>query len=310
LLVGSGGSFHSMGKASDFLYLAIFIVICAWGNILGATSLPSIERYSGKLQQYQVKDGESLIEIARKFDLGYNSIVDANPGVDPFVPKNGTLLTIPTARILPEVATRPAIVINIPEFRLYYFPKKTTSKVLTFPLGIGDQGTDTPTGNYTVIEKLVHPVWYVPKSIRQSSGLPRIVPPGPENPLGSHALRLSLPSILIHGTNRPWGIGRRSSHGCLRLYPEDIVLLYKLVPKGIKVVIVKQPIKICTRGKQVMIEVHRYVPLELSVGLAMQMLADRNLLGRTDFARLIRAVEEGTGVAVDVTLTVGKAHAP
>lgn len=260
--------------------------------------------FIGGLQLYEVGKNESLIEIARRFDLGYNSIVDANPGVDPFLPRPGTVVTIPTAWILPGATTRPIIIVNLPEYRLYYFPKESTGTVVTFPLGIGDEGTDTPVGEYTVVEKLTNPSWYVPWSMRgKATGLPGLVPPGPGNPMGSHALRLSRDSILIHGTNRPWGIGRRSSHGCLRLYPEDIVTLFDLAQKGMRVLILNQPVKIGARGDRVFVEVHRYEGEEPTVGEALHMLSDSNLLVRTDFSKLIQAFAEKRGVPVDVTLS-------
>jgi L,D-transpeptidase ErfK/SrfK len=299
-----------MGKPAFRRYCALIVFLCAMWVSPRAEALVAPEGLVGDRQQYEVKNDESLIEIARKFDLGYNAIVDANPGIDPFIPPKGAILTIPTAWILPAVSTRPAIIINIPEFRLYYFPESPSGSVVTFPLGIGDEGKDTPVGNYTVIEKTVNPAWNVPHSIRKEEGLPEVVPPGPNNPMGSHAMRLSLPSVLIHGTDRPWGIGRRSSHGCLRLYPEDIVRLYKLVPKGTRVVIVNQPLKVGAKGGRIYLEAHRYDDEEPGVGQAMQMLADRNLLGRTDFASVIRSVEERTGVPVDVTLSAEVDYLP
>jgi L,D-transpeptidase ErfK/SrfK len=151
---------------------------------------------------------------------------------------------------------------------------------------------------------MTNPAWHVPESIRsESAGLPKVVPPGPDNPMGSHALRLSLATILIHGTNRPWGIGRRSSHGCLRLYPEDIVKLFELVPTGVRVTIVNQPIKVGARGGQVFVEAHRYDSEECSVSVAMHLLADKHLLAGTDFSKLQRAIEELKGVPVDITLS-------
>jgi len=295
--------------------LRVAILICALSiaTVLSpAATLPDKDeilkdKILGELQQYRVRQNDSLIEIARKFDLGYNAIVAANPGVDPFIPQAGTLINIPSSWIVPAVLSRPAIVVNLPEYRLYYLPKQSSGEVMTFPLGIGDEGTDTPLGNYTVTEKIAGPAWYVPESIRtKERHLPKVVPPGPDNPLGSHALRLSGASVLIHGTNRPWGIGRRSSHGCLRLYPEDIVRLYQLVPKGMRVIIVSQPIKVSGKGQRVFVEVHRYEPEESSVGQVMQMLADKDLLGMADFTKLIQAVEEKRGVPVDVTVSVGK----
>lgn len=282
----------------------IFLVITAvTPPVTLAATVPHVDGFIGKIQQYKIRNNESLIEIARRFDLGYNAIVAANSGVDPFIPKPGTIITIPTAWIPPTTSVRPAIIVNIPEFRLYYFPTEVPVAVVTFPLGIGDEGRETPTGTYAVIEKIANPAWYVPRSIRENTrGFPRVVPPGPKNPMGSHALRLSRNNILIHGTNRPWGIGRRSSHGCLRLYPEDIVRLFKLVETGIQVVIVNQPLKISERGNSVFIEVHGFEDGEPSVGKAMHMLADRNLLGRTDFAKLIRAIKEKKGMPVEITV--------
>jgi L,D-transpeptidase ErfK/SrfK len=297
-----------MSKASRkplVLIIAVIVAICPNSSASRAATLPYVDDLIGDLKHYTVRDHESLIEIARKFDLGYNAIVDANPGVDPIIPSTGTMITIPTSWIVPAVPKRPAIVINIPEFRLYYVPSQSFDTVETFPLGIGDEGMDTPTGNYTVVEKIVNPAWHVPKSIRaQSATLPEVVPPGPENPMGSHALRLSRKDVLIHGTNRPWGIGRRSSHGCLRLYPEDIVRLFSLVSEGMPVEIVNQPIKVSTKGRKVFVEAHQYEQEldESSVGQAMHLFADRGVLDLVDFAALIQALQEKRGVPVDVTL--------
>jgi len=257
----------------------------------------------GSPRSYQVRANESLFEVARKFDVGINAMVAANPETDPWIPSVGSLIVIPTSWILPDLPTRSGIVVNIPELRLYYFPRERSRSVVTFPLGIGDQGRDTPTGSYWVIDKITNPAWHVPKSIRaESPHLPNVVPSGSDNPLGSHALRLSRSSVLIHGTNRPWGIGRRSSHGCLRLYPEDIVKLFKLVAKGTRVTIVDQPIKVCVQGGRVFVEAHRLESETVDVGRAMHLLASKNLVARTDFAKLIRAIEEMKGIPVDVTL--------
>lgn len=283
----------------------VLIVIASFRqNSLPAATLPHTGGVIGEIQQYRVREGESLIEIARSFDLGFNAITAANPDADPIIPEPGSLITIPTAWILPSVNIQSAIVINIPEFRLYYLPSHPADTAVTYPLGIGDEGKDTPTGTFTVIDKIANPSWHVPDSIRaQDADLPAIVPPGPDNPMGSHALRLSLKSVLIHGTNRPWGIGRRSSHGCLRLYPEDIVCLYRLVAKGTPVVIVNQPIKIGASGELVFVEVHGYGrEPDDAVGKAMHLLSDRRLLGMVDFAKLRRAVIERRGFPIDVTL--------
>jgi L,D-transpeptidase ErfK/SrfK len=288
------------------LFIATLATICVtvWPQARsGAMNYQYDGSLIGSLGKYQVAAGESLIEVARKFDLGFIAIADANPGVDPWIPPAGTLVAIPTAWILPDLTSRTGIVINIPEFRLYFFTKKPGS-VVTFPLGIGDQGRDTPVGHYTVVEKIIGPAWHVPDSIRSELPfLPKVVPAGPNNPLGSHALRLSRQDLLIHGTNRPWGIGRRSSHGCLRLYPEDIVKLYKLVPKGTRVTVINQPIKACALGNRVFLEAHRPGTGANSVGQALHLLADKKLLIRTDFVKLIQAVQELKGIPVDISLT-------
>lgn len=283
--------------------LAAFVIIGAgFPPVIHGDSFALTDGFIGEIQRYKVGKKESLLEIARRFDLGYNEIVDANPGVDPFLPKPGTIVTIPTAWIPPKSSVRPLIVINIPELRLYYFAQEDLKTVVTFPLGIGDEGNDTPVGSYTVIEKILNPAWYVPKSIRdETRGLPIVVPPGPKNPMGSHALRLSRQDILIHGTNRPWGIGRRSSHGCLRLYPEDIVRFFKVVPKGTQVQIVSQPVKIGTRGNRVFVEVHRYDGEEPSVGQTLHMLANAKLVGVVDFSKVIQAIEEKNGLPFEIT---------
>ncbi len=268
----------------------------------GAAEYRTTSALIGAVQRYRVKENESLLEIARSFDLGYGDMVAANPDVDPFIPTPGTEVVVPTAWILPDVPVRAGIVINLPEMRLYFFPSPRSRTVLVFPLGIGDAGKDTPVGTYTVIEKIVDPSWYVPESIRlEKPELPKIVPPGPDNPLGSHALRLSERTILIHGTNKPWGIGMRSSHGCLRLYPEDIVQLFPLVDVGTRVTIVNQPVKAAMVGERVFVEVHDYEGVDYQQE-ADGVLTARHLWDRVDDVKLDQALEEKSGVPVDVTL--------
>lgn len=283
--------------------LSIIALITAGLSSAFAATFSDGQSIIGHTQQHTVGKGESLVEIARRYDVGYNSIVDANLGVDAFVPKPGTVITIPTAWILPRVHNDPDIVVNLPEYRLYFFPMGKRGTIFTFPLGIGDDGVETPLGAYTVSEKITSPSWHVPDSIRRHAvGLPSVVPPGPENPLGSHALRLSRGNILIHGTNRPWGIGRRSSHGCLRLYPEDIVTLFGLVHTGMSVVVVNQPFKVGLRDGRVLIEVHRFADNDPTVGQALKRLYDEGLLGKIDFSKLVRAILEKTGVPEEVSL--------
>jgi L,D-transpeptidase ErfK/SrfK len=266
-----------------------------------ASATPHTEDISTVTLQYPAKKSESLHEIARKFDLGVNDLVNANPGVDPFVPGYGSIVQIPVSRILPEMPAPAGIVVNLPEFRLYVFPADEPESVLTFPIGIGDLGNDTPVGTYTVTEKIVNPAWHVPESIRKGKPeLPKVVPPGPDNPMGSHALRLSAGSVLIHGTDRPWSIGTRSSHGCLRLYPEDIVRLFKLVNLGTRVSIVNQPVKVVVNDEKVFVEVHGSANGSY-LEEAVRLLRGKKLLERVDMPRLTRALIEMSGMPVDIT---------
>ena len=259
----------------------------------------------GSVAIYKVKPGESLIEIARKFDLGYNEISDANPGLDPFVPGTGAEVTVPTSWIVPDAGPSEEIVINLGELRLYYFSKVGTRRfVQPFPIGIGSEGNDTPLGGFKIIEKIVRPAWHVPESIKKEKPwLPDVVPPGPDNPLGSHAMRLSLPTILIHGTNKPWALGRRATHGCIRLYPEDIPRLFKSASKNTKVTIIMQPVKVGVRNGRVYVEVHQADTGEEIdyFAEAELMLRQKGLVGLVSTEKLHYAVEERLGIPVDIT---------
>jgi L,D-transpeptidase ErfK/SrfK len=255
----------------------------------------------GAIGTYRVTQNDSLIELARKFDLGYNEIVAANPGVDPILPETGTNVTIPAKWILPDVPRRDGIVINLAEMRLYYFPTRHRGRVLTFPIGIGDEGWETPTGTFRIIEKIVNPSWYVPKSIRrQKPGLPPVVPPGPDNPLGTHALRLSIGTVLIHGTDRPFGIGRKVSHGCIHLYPEDIRALYRHIKVGTKVTIVRQPVKATVVGGRVMVEIHGNPEADLN-RTAYELVVRKGLIERVNLEKLAVAAAKKSGMPHDVT---------
>ncbi|MEN6376167.1 MAG: L,D-transpeptidase family protein [Smithella sp.] len=252
---------------------------------------------------YTVKEGESLIEIARKFDLGYNAIIKANPGLDPFVPGDGVTVTIPSRWILPSVESQAGIVINLSEFRLYYFLGQAGSRfVETFPVGIGSEGHETPVGVFKVVEKIANPAWHVPKSILQEKPeLPSVVPPGPDNPLGTHALRLSNQSILIHGTNRPFAVGRMDSHGCLRLYPEDIPILFMLVSKGTPVTIVRQPIKVGVEADRVYMEIHDDPYAVVTLQDAANMLIRKGLLGKVNVQKMQEVFRKKDGIPTDIT---------
>ncbi|MEW6290446.1 MAG: L,D-transpeptidase family protein [Thermodesulfobacteriota bacterium] len=189
---------------------------------------------------------DTFLDIARDFDLGYNQIIAANPDIDPWVPAKGSHVLVPLAFVLPQVRISPGIVVNLAEMRLYYFfSNGGHDYFLTAPIGIGTEGFLTKLGTYKVKSKTANPTWVVPESIKKEEpDLPAEVPPGPDNPLGDYAFRLSQMEYAIHGTNKPWGIGRRVSHGCIRLYPEDVAELYSMVPVGTIVQVIYEPIKI------------------------------------------------------------------
>jgi L,D-transpeptidase ErfK/SrfK len=221
----------------------------------------------GEIQVIRARYEDTFVDIARAYDLGYDELVDANPGVDPWLPGEGTRIVLPTQFVLPD-GPRTGIVLNLAAKRLFYFPKPAAGEpavVITHPVGIGREGWQTPLGTTKVVAKTKDPVWVVPPSIRkehaaQGNPLPARVPPGPDNPLGRHALRLGFPSYLIHGTNKPSGIGMRVSHGCIQLFPEDIESLFGQVAVGTPVRIVNQPVLLGWRDGNLYLEVHP--PLE------------------------------------------------
>lgn len=197
---------------------------------------------AGAVRYYTVTKEDTLFSIARYFDVGIVELMTANPGVDPWVPKQGTVLMLPTAYVLPTIA-RKGIVIDLSGLRLFYFPDAHT--VMTFPLGIGMDGWSTPVGSTRIILKREHPTWIAPESILKANpNLPHVVPPGPDNPLGDYAMNLGWEGYRIHGTNKPYGIGRRSSHGCMRMYPEDIDVLFHAVKVGTPVTVIDDAYKL------------------------------------------------------------------
>ena len=267
-----------------------------------AAELRREETIIGRRRAYLIKPDESLLEIARRHDIGVGAISAANPGVDPFIPDPGNLILLPIEWILPDAPIRKGIVVNIAEMRLFVYSHDRTQTVTTFPIGIGDEGKETPVGTFTVIEKIKDPSWYVPESIRiERPELPAVVPPGPDNPLGSHALRLSKPTVLIHGTNRPWGIGARVSHGCIRLYEEDIALLFGMIQRGERVSIVDQPVKAAAEGDRIYLQVHDYKDGRDLYREALKVLEAKNLASRVDLEKTRNACRERTGLLVDVS---------
>jgi L,D-transpeptidase ErfK/SrfK len=202
----------------------------------------------GYTQRTVIGKDDTLPDIARRFDVGYEEMLTANPGIDPWLPGVGREVVVPTQFILPA-APHEGVVVNVAAMRIFYFPphkKDEPETVYTHPIGIGKVGWKTPEGTTKIVSRQKDPVWVVPKSVRDEHAedgevLPAQVPAGPDNPLGQYMFRLAWPSYLIHGTNKPYGVGMRSSHGCMRLYPEDIAVFFDLIPIGTKVTVVNQP---------------------------------------------------------------------
>lgn len=224
----------------------------------------------GQMRSTQAGRADTLLDIARQYDIGQTEIVLANPDVDRWMPEDGSEVILPSRHLLPQVE-RKGLVLNLPEMRLYYFPEPDKGKkpvVMTFPTGIGRMDWETPLGISKIIEKKKDPAWAPPESIKKhriANGeppLPDVVPPGPDNPLGRYAIRLSIGngSYLIHGTIKPFGVGMRVSSGCVRLYPEDIEKLYNNIETGVQVNIINQPIKLGWLLDSLFIELHP--PLE------------------------------------------------
>lgn len=203
----------------------------------------------GVVQIVRTSKDDTLSDIARRFNVGYEEILRANPKVDPWLPGADRPIVVPTQFVLPN-APRTGVVINIAAMRLFYYPPHKSGEpqvVITHPIGIGKMGWATPEGVTKIVRRQADPTWRVPASVikehREERGeeLDKVIGPGPDNPLGKFAFYLQWPSYLIHGTNKPAGVGLRSSHGCIRLYPEDIAQLYDTVPVGTQVRVVNQP---------------------------------------------------------------------
>lgn len=243
------------------LVIALFST-SAWSS---AYRLPSNqESLVGGMQKTVSKKGDSVINVAERYDIGFNAITSANPDIDPgYQFRPGTNLVIPTLHLLPSLP-RTGIVINLPEMRLYYYPQGENG-VLTYPIGIGKIGKTIPIKTTSIVRKQIDPSWHPTTSIREFNEkqgiiLPKTMPAGPDNPLGRYAIYLTIPTYLIHSTIFPESVGKRASFGCTRMYESDIKDFFPSIEKNIPVVIINSPVKIGWQDNRLYMEAHK--PLE------------------------------------------------
>lgn len=259
----------------------------------------------GAITTIRVRYQDTLASVAQKYGLGYRELIDANPNVDPWIPGEGTEVVLPTAYVLPD-APRDGVVINVPEYRLYYYPPNS-DMVVTYPVGLGRDDFRTPLATTHVVTVISNPSWTPTAASRkehaaQGDPLPHVVPPGPDNPLGSLALQLDIPGYFIHGTNQPFGVGQMVSHGCIRLYENHIATLAELARKGTPVHIVNEPFKVGWRDDQLFLEVHRAVyghadPADVQRRIAA---ATKNRAAVIDWARVDGLLGSPTGVPAEI----------
>ena len=268
----------------------------------------------GEIVTTEARERDTLLDIARLYGFGYQDLKLVNPELDTWLPGQGQEVILPAQFVLPA-ARQEGIVLNIPEMRLYYYPppaKGQPREVLTYPLGIGREGWGTPYIATRIIEKKVRPSWYPPESIRREHAeagdpLPKVVRPGPDNPLGDYAMRLGRPEYLIHGTNKPYGIGMRVSHGCIRLYPEDIEALFAEVTLKTPVNIINQPYKLGVKDEVIYLEAHPFLQedseqyqnnLTSVVSLLIDMAGGRDY--ELDWDKAHEAISQPTGLPVAI----------
>jgi L,D-transpeptidase ErfK/SrfK len=264
----------------------------------------------GQPRSYTFAKGDTLYDVARHLGLGINAITEAFPGLDVWLPAVGTTLEFPTSWVLPDTDHQ-GIVVNIPEMRVYYFPShgRNARTAITYPVGLGRDDWRTPTGRFTVTEKTIDPQWIIPDSIRAEHLRDRrdprraIAGGDPANPLGHYRMRLSLPLYGIHGTNVPWGVGMQVSHGCVRLYPEDIEPLFAIVPVGTVGQLVYQPVKIGARDGDIHVEVHAdiYETGFDYMGAATIELENNEWSALVDWGRLTDALQSKRGVPTRIS---------
>lgn len=259
----------------------------------------------GAVTKIRVGYEDTLASVAEEYGLGYQEVLDANPDVDQWIPGEGTEVLLPTAYVLPDTP-REGIVINVAEYRLYhYLPER--NMVVTYPVGLGRDDFRTPLANTKIITAIENPSWTPTATSRaeheaRGDPLPTVVPPGPDNPLGSLALQLDLPSYFIHGTNQPFGVGQMVSQGCIRLYEPHIAALVEMAKNGTPVRIVNEPYKVGWRDDELYVEVHRNVYSDADPEELVRRVnaATKNRAAVSDWARIEKLMESPTGVPAKI----------
>ncbi len=282
----------------------------------------------GEDQSYVTVYEDTLYDLARKYSLGSEELIRVNPGVDPWLPGAGKTLVIPGRHILPP-GPHEGIVVNLPEHRLYYFPKPNrdgSRQVITYPVSIGKMDWRTPLGLTHVIQKIKNPVWYPPESVRKEHAaagdpLPASVPSGPNNPLGLYAMRLAAGNgtYLIHGTNNPIAVGLAVTHGCIRMYPSDVEALFPLIPVGTPVHLINEPVKVAWVDGELLLEAHPPVDeqgqaiepqLEQFSELLQKAVGDSTVAINWDYAREVLQKADGVLATVGLEADLSGEPAP
>ncbi|MBI5583278.1 MAG: L,D-transpeptidase family protein [Deltaproteobacteria bacterium] len=291
-----------------FFILLLLSAELAWGRGAYSYRFPDpkasldakADTVIGLMGEYVTHKKDTLLDIARDNNLGFNELECLYPDIDPWIPPEGTRLLIPTQWILPETA-KFGLVINIAEMRLFFF-NKSIQMVRTYPIGIGDEGWFSPLGTFYVAQKRKNPAWHIPESLQEKYQM-KIMPAGPDNPLGDYWLGLSIPGYGIHGTNFPWAIGRLVTHGCIRLYPEDIERLFAAVPLKTPVEMIYEPVKIGFKQGRIFAEVHPdiYSRIPDLTAYGHGKVQKHKWADRIDLDLFTQVLQEAKGIPVDIT---------
>jgi L,D-transpeptidase ErfK/SrfK len=320
---------HRIASAS------LMLLVIAAAGAAGATeySLPNPNAVVvGEDQTVVTVYEDTLYDLAAKYSLGSEELIRVNPGVDPWIPGAGKTLVVPGRHILPP-GPHEGIVVNLPEHRLYYYPKSKrdgSRVVITYPVSIGKMDWRTPLGLTHVTQKQKNPIWYPPESVRKEHAaagdpLPARVPAGPDNPLGGYAMRLAAGNgtYLIHGTNNPIAVGLAVTHGCIRMYPDDVAALFPLIAVGTPVRLINEPVKVAWVDGELLLEAHPPVDaegqsFEPDIDLFSQLLqaevGDRTVAIHWDYAREVLQKADGViatvGLEADLSAVSGTESSP